>query len=237
MRLSAVALLGVIAVVTAAGAGARARAGGLTPYEAAYRFETHGINAGTVTTMLRRDDQGQWIAERNAQPRGFARLLTDASHERSELELSGGGIRPLRYTGSNGGPDHDVNLSFDWQRQRATGTIAGRPIDEALKPGMQDDLSMLVAFAYELDNGRMPTTVATIGDSGVRDYQLTREGTDKLRTPLGDIDTVIYRAQRQGSPRHTRYWCAPSLGFLPLKAQQRRNEDVQWTMEISSLKR
>jgi hypothetical protein len=114
--------------------------------------------------------------------------------------------------------------------------IGGKPVDEALRPGMQDDLSMLIAFAYELDNGRTLTTVTTIGDSGVRDYQLSRAGSETLHTPVGDIDTIVYRAQRNGSPRSTRYWCAPSLGYVPLRAEQRRHDDVQWTMDIASLK-
>jgi hypothetical protein len=218
-------------------AGTGAAAGELLPYEASYRFTTHGINAGTVTTSLHRDDKGQWAAERSAQPRGFARLLTDPSHEHSDLEISANGIRPIRYAGSNGGPAHEVKLSFDWQRQRATGSINGKDFDAELKPGMQDDLSMLIAFAYELDNNRALTTVTTIGDSGVRDYQLTRETGEKLSTTVGELDTIVYRAQRSGSPRSTRYWCAPSLGFLPLRAEQRRNDEVQWTMEIASLKR
>jgi hypothetical protein len=216
---------------------AAACAGELTPYQASYSLNTHGINAGTITTTLRRDVQGKWIAERNAQPRGFARLLTDPSHEQSDLELSDGSVRPLRYVGSNGGAEHDVKLSFDWPRQRAAGTIGGTPVDEALKSGMQDDLSMLIAFAHELDNGRALTTVTTIGDGGVRDYQLTRERGEKLHTAIGDIDTVVYRAQRSGSPRSTRYWCAPSLAYLPLRAEQRRNDDLQWTMNITQLKR
>jgi hypothetical protein len=231
---SAVLVLAGFAVTAA---GAMVRAGELTPYQASYNFTTHGINAGAITTTLRHSDQGQWSAERVAQPRGFARLLTDATRERSELEIAGGGVRPLRYSGSNGGAEHEVSLNFDWQQKRATGTIAGKPIDTALKPGMQDDLSMLIAFAHELDNGRTLTSVATIGDAGVRDYQLTREGGEQLHTALGDIDTVVYRAQRSGSPRSTRYWCAPSLGFLPLRAEQRRNDELQWTMDIASLKR
>src|SRR5258706_16242372 len=130
----------LVSLAAAATTAMGVHAGELAPYEASYHFITQGINAGTVTTTLRRDDQGQWTAERVAQPRGFARLLTEPSHELSQLELTGGNVRPVRYVGSNGGPEHDVSLRFDWQRRRATGSIGSKPVDETLRPGMQDDL-------------------------------------------------------------------------------------------------
>jgi hypothetical protein len=34
-----------------------------------------------------------------------------------------------------------------------------------------------------------------------------------------------------------RYWCAPARGFVPLRAQQKKGDDVEWTMEIQSLTR
>ena len=35
----------------------------------------------------------------------------------------------------------------------------------------------------------------------------------------------------------TRFWCAPDRGYIPLKVEQTRGKDVEWTMEIRSLKR
>jgi hypothetical protein len=51
------------------------------------------------------------------------------------------------------------------------------------------------------------------------------------------VATVIYRSQRANSPRFNRYWCAPDRGYIPMRVQQKRGDEVQWTMEIESVKR
>jgi hypothetical protein len=33
------------------------------------------------------------------------------------------------------------------------------------------------------------------------------------------------------------YWCAPSLGFLPLKVEQKRLNDEVWTLTATAAKR
>jgi hypothetical protein len=48
---------------------------------------------------------------------------------------------------------------------------------------------------------------------------------------------VVYRAQKAGSPRVTRFWCAPDRGYVPLKVEQTRGDEVQWTLEIERLTR
>jgi hypothetical protein len=35
----------------------------------------------------------------------------------------------------------------------------------------------------------------------------------------------------------TRFWCAPSLGYIPLKVQQKRNDEIEWTMQVQSVQR
>jgi hypothetical protein len=71
----------------------------------------------------------------------------------------------------------------------------------------------------------------------VRDYRFARDGEAKLSTPLGEIATVIYSAQKANSPRVTRFWCAPDRGYVPVKVEQTRGQDVQWTLLIQSLTR
>ena len=50
-------------------------------------------------------------------------------------------------------------------------------------------------------------------------------------TAIGRIDTIVYRTEHPGSPRITRYWCAPTEGYIPLKVQQTMRDHVEWTMD------
>jgi hypothetical protein len=47
----------------------------------------------------------------------------------------------------------------------------------------------------------------------------------------------VYRSQKTGSPRVTRFWCAPSRGYIPMRVEQKKGDDVQWTMQVQSVKR
>jgi hypothetical protein len=71
----------------------------------------------------------------------------------------------------------------------------------------------------------------------VREYSYVREGEETLKTPFGEVATVIYRSHRANSPHVNRYWCAPGRGYIPIRVQQKRGDEVQWTMEIQSLSR
>jgi hypothetical protein len=85
--------------------------------------------------------------------------------------------------------------------------------------------------------GRVPEHFQLIDQNTVREYHYTREGEESLSTPLGKIDTIVYRSQKTGSPRVTRFWCAPSRGYIPMRVEQKKGDDVQWTMEVQSIKR
>ncbi len=106
-----------------------------------------------------------------------------------------------------------------------------------LRPGVQDDLSAQVSLIQALNSGQAPASLLVFDKSGIRDYSYTAVGEEKLSTPLGAVATVIYRSQRAQAPRSTRYWCAPALGYIPVRVEQRRLDKVEWTMNLRSLHR
>jgi hypothetical protein len=219
---------------------AAAAAAELQPFEAKYQMMARGMTVAESTLKLSNDGGGQWIYSAISEPRGLARLIAPrAITQVSTMRMGAAGIQPLHYVGDDGkaSKQRDIDLRFDWEKLRVTGVSAAAAVDESISAGTQDDLSIQVALMFELANGRTPAIINTYGDRGAREYRYSREGTETLQTPLGAIETVIYRSERSGSPRVTRYWCAPSLGYLPLRAQQKRLDDVEWTMDIRALRR
>jgi hypothetical protein len=107
----------------------------------------------------------------------------------------------------------------------------------SIQPGIQDDLSVQVAMLQQLTQGHMPDKVMEINKNSVREYDYARVGEQVLDTAIGRIPTIIYAIHAPGSPRTTRFWCAPSLGYIPLQAEQKRLDTVEWTTRIRDLKR
>ena len=66
---------------------------------------------------------------------------------------------------------------------------------------------------------------------------MRREGAARIHTALGELDTVIWSSSRPDSDRVTRMWYAPSLGYLPVRAEQMRSGKLQVRMLIRSLTR
>jgi len=216
-----------------------AHAAELRPFQTSYAFITFGMNAGTASFELRHEDGAEWTYSTKTEPRGIFHMIARATASgTSRMSIGPEGVRPLRFEFTEGNAASGVTrLNFDWQANHARGKVEGQDIDLVLHPGVQDDLSIQVALISALAADAAPSGFSVFDKNGIRDYSYTREGTAMLKTPLGEISTVIYRSQRSGSPRSTRYWCAPEYGYIPVRAEQRRLDEVQCTMELRSLHR
>jgi hypothetical protein len=215
-----------------------ARADELKPFEASYVWIWHGMTVAVSSQKL--EKQGDtWVYASKSDPRGIGRMFSEHPTQQSTLQVTETGVRPLRYTADDGtsSTKRDADVQFDWEHNRATGVYEGVKVDMPLQPGIQDDLSVQIALMVELLAGRTPQQFLLIDKNTVREYRYTRDGEESVSTPLGKIDTVIYRSQKKGSPRITRFWCAPSRGYIPLRVEQEKDGDVQWTMQIQSLRR
>src|SRR5262249_3927169 len=111
-----------------------------------------------------------------------------------------------------------------------------KPVKVRVEPGTQDDLSVQLQVMRDLQMKRKPSAYLLFDKNQTKKYEYTSEGTARIDTALGPLDTVIYTAHRSGSPRVTRSWFAPSLGYLAVKAEQFRKDQSEWSMEIHSLK-
>ncbi len=233
IRGSSALLIALLALVAQA-----ARADELRPYQASYRGIWHGMTV--AVSELKLEQTGDtWTYTSSSSPRGLGRLAAGVfpPHQVSVVRVTSSGVQPLSYKSEGGESAKSVDLVYDWRAQRVTGTYEGAQVDLPLTADVRDDASVQLALTVELLAGRTPSSFRIIDGNGTRQYQFTRDGEATLETPMGAIATVVYRSQKTGSPRITRFWCAPSQGYIPIKVQQTRGDDVQWTMEIESLSR
>jgi hypothetical protein len=229
--LALAALCGALAARTAA-------ADELQPYQATYAGIWHGLTVGISHLELERTGDS-WTYSARSEPRGMGRLASGVFPplQVSVVRVSGGAVQPQSFKSNGGSAAKNTDLKYDWQAHRVTGTYEGTAVDLPLTPQVQDDGSVQLSLMVELLAGRTPATVQLIDKDSVRDYQFAREGDVKLATPLGEITTVVYRAQKANSPRVTRFWCSPERGYVPMKVEQTKGSDVQWTLLIQSLTR
>src|SRR5580698_8316826 len=211
---------------------------GIEPFSAHYVAEWRDISVGTSDLKLERDGKtGQYHYTWTISARGIFRLVySNDVTQQSWFNVVGGHIRPERYRAEQG--SSSVSFDFDWNTGHAFGSSEGKQVDLPLKPGAQDLMSIQVEVMLDLQNGEMPGVFSIIDKDQMKDFVYTREGTAKLRTPLGSIDTIIVASRRSATDsRVLRMWFAPNLGFVPVQAERTRDGKLEFAIRIHSLKR
>jgi uncharacterized protein DUF3108 len=207
------------------------------PFEAVYAWKWHDITVAVSTLRFEQVDGSTWRSSSSSEPRGLGRLYPIRPKLQSLMRVDSDGVRPLHYQAEDGtaGNSRGANVRFDWDAMHASGTYNGTAIDLALHPGVQDDLSVQIAMLAAVRAGHVPQNLSIIDRNTIRDYDYRQLAPQQIMTALGAVDAVVYSSQHPGSPRITRFWCAPEHGYVPLKVEQRIGDDVQWSMEIMRL--
>jgi hypothetical protein len=156
--------------------------------------------------------------------------------ERSDFVVRGGEIRPLEFwyeDGSRKGEDN-VHAIFDWD----AGTVviaAERRSELALQPGVLDRGSMQVAVMRDMASGAAPGPYVLADEDALKTYEYVLESEERTPTPLGELGTLRYRQQRQGSSRSTALWVAPQLQYLPVRIEQIRDGQSDTVFVLQSV--
>jgi hypothetical protein len=212
----------------------------LQPFTATYGVVWRGFNAGTTQLELTRTPEGQFAYVSRANARGlFRTVFSDEITQTSWFDVTDKGVRPVRYRADDGSlkTNRDISLDFDWSTNRVRGTAEDKAVDVALEPGVQDAMSIQIVQLLDLERGTKSATYRLLDKDRIKEYVYTYQGTERLKTALGELDTVIYTSQRAGSKRLTRTWYAPSLGYVAVRGEQLREGKREWVMDIRTLDR
>jgi Protein of unknown function (DUF3108) len=227
-----------MALLVAAAIGAEPPSGasnGLAAFSAHYDADWKTINIGTSDLELKQDSEpGHFIYTWTITARGVFRLYRAEVTQKSWLSIEAEHARPEKYRAEDG--SSTVSLDFDWSSRRARGTSENKPVDLELKQGTQDVMSIQVEVMLDLKNGNLPKTFQILDNDELKEFIYSQEGTARLRTALGELDTVIVSSQRTGNNRLLRMWFAPSLGFIPVQAERTRDGKLEFAMRIKSVK-
>jgi hypothetical protein len=230
-------LVAVIAAALLGNTGAAAP-DELKPYTATYNGIWHGMTVAASSLKLEHTGD-TWTFSSRSEPRGIGKVASGVFPplQVSVVRVTDRGVLPQSFKSSGGDSGKSIELRYDWNAHRVTGTYEKTKVDLPLTPQVQDDGSVQLAFMVEILAGRTPPTVQLIDKNSVREYEFTRDGEATIKTPMGDVHTLVFKSQKKNSPRITRFWCAPDRGYIPMKVQQTKGDDVQWTLEIQSLSR
>src|SRR5690606_29440707 len=175
-----------------------------------------------------------WSYEQRVQGRGLFRLALPSNQvSRSVFRIENDRVVPQSFTSG----ENNQQMQFDWATGRVTGTVDGKPFDLPAQPGLLDTQSVQVALMQELIAGRVPSRFVLVDEDRIKDYIYAVEGSEVIESVAGTFRTDIYSSRRPGSRKATYFWCAPELGYLPLKVERRDGKNVEFSMRLTSLER
>ena len=214
------------------------KAAELTPFNATYALSRNGLHLGSNRLQLSRDTDGRWRYAATITPGGLLSLfVADTVEEESRWRLHGDTIRPdhYRYHRFGGKKERRVELSFNWESREVVNDVGGDRWTMEIPDGTLDKLLYQVAIMRDLKRGERAMNYAIADGGTLKRYHLKVTGEESLETPLGVLRTLRIERTKESSSKTTRLWCAPELGFLPVRIEQVKKEGETLRMTIEAL--
>jgi hypothetical protein len=205
------------------------RADGVPPdFHSLYAISLNNFVIGESRIELEAQSDGRFVYRSNTHSVGVARLFrADRVQESSLFVLHRGRIRPLEYrfdhTGSKKG--RHAFLDFDWKARRVSNTVEGHTWEMDIPPAALDKLVVQIAVMMDLSAGKEQLTYAIADGGKLKEYHFATVGRETVNVPAGEFEVIKIKRLRKDNDRTTHLWCAPALGYLPVRIEQVEHED------------
>jgi hypothetical protein len=205
-------------------------------FKAHYSADWRSFNVGTSDLELVPDTvAGTYRYTWTVTARGIFRIAyPNDVVQKSWFSVLGDHVRPDQYRANDG--TSTASIDFDWKAERAHGETEKKTVNLKLSEGVQDVMSIQVEIMQDLKNDSIPKTFRVLDKDEIKDFIYANEGTAKIRTALGELDTVIVSRRRTAGNRTLRMWFAPSLGYIPVQAERSKDGKLEFSMKIKTLK-
>ena len=195
------------------------------------------LDIGTYNAKLSTVDSVRFRYEAHSRPAGMlAWLYKDRIDEQSQWRIFKAAIRPLSYTynRSGGSKQRLVELRFDWRRGTVENKVDGDSWRMPIPDGTIDKLTVQLAMMLDLGHGRNTMQYAVADGGTLKTYRFKVIGKERLVTPAGSYDTLKLERLRDNNKRSTYLWCAPKLHNLPVRVDQREEDDSKFSMVLTA---
>lgn len=207
----------------------------LPEFEASYHLIGRGIHIGTSTLSLSYPEEGHYLYESRSWPLKLVSwILKDRLHESSAGLVDDSGFRPLayRYERSGGRKQRRAKLAFNWETMQVENHVDGSNWKMDIPAGTVDKLVIQLGIMQALQAGKKDVYFRVADGGRLKDYSFQVMDREQLVLPAGTFDTVRVARVRENTERETIVWCAPALGYLPVRIRQRESDGSRLQIDI-----
>lgn len=208
-------------------------------FKAIYKLYYGGMEVAETERSITKSDTGlnEYIYRSESRTTGLASVVRkDHIVEESLWRVIDQQLYPLDYSyvRFRGELDREVSIHFDWDKNQATGQVNKKTKKMTLKSGVLDKLLYQYAIMRDLQNGNFPETYTIADGRRLETYYFNHIGEEKVKTPLGDLDTIKVEHIKPNDERKLVFWCAPEFKYLPVKIEH-TEEDGRVTTAVIQL--
>lgn len=171
-------------------------------------------------SLVRRDGDG-FVYETYSRGLGLARLViaSDALESTRFILDEDGVVRPRGYMcrSCDGRKDGLIEIAYDPDAGLAVFSEKEELLEFELDPRAMDRKSWEIQTMLDIAAGRPMDEEPTLEGGKLKLYKGEKLGEEVLSTRAGELQTVKYRRQREGSDNFQYLWYARELGWLPAR--------------------
>ena len=202
-------------------------------FQADYSLSKNDFDIGVAEYRLYPQPTGILIYESTAKPEGLAAVfIRDRIIERSHIAINAGNLQPQKYEYQQKGGKETKNyqLNFNWSKKKLVNTNIDKTFD--LPENTQDMLSFQLQLMKTLQAGKKELSFSLADRNKILPYHLKYTGEAKLDTPLGELKVIKLEHRRADHNDVFRFWCAPSLEFLPVRIERVEDDGDRVLFEL-----
>ncbi len=205
-------------------------------FRAEFDLRWYGMVAARTVWSVQETTTGTVVFASHTVPSKLAALYDNGEIiERSEWIEEAGQLHPLLYNYSRSGRKaRYVRIRFDWEKRIAYHDTGGEPWQIEIPLGTLDKLSYVVAVMIDLSRGKQELNYLVADGKRLRYYHIEHLGEERIDTVLGTLDAHVLRYKGSNN-RQTTFWCAPSLGYFPIRIVYREKHGGEFEAVARSL--
>ena len=211
----------------------------LTPFKIVYAVK-YSIGKGKMTLAMSREDSGTYQLDSKVVAEGLAKVvMSDPASQQATFIINDGAVQAMGYSLSDGTSDneHGARIEYDWGASEAN-LYSKEDGDSVLPlaPGTMDDVVMQAAAALEAKRGNKEFSFLELEPGkDLRKHNFKFVGEESLKTKIGDVNTVKYSQNREGSSRTTYIWFSKDHDYVPVELMREKKGKTIFTSKLISL--
>ncbi len=211
----------------------------LTPFKIVYAVK-YSVGKGKMTLALSNGEMDGYNLESEVVAEGLAKLvMSDPVSQHATFVITDNAVQATSYSLSDGTEKNELGgrIEYDWDASQAS-LYSSEEGDSVLPlaPGTMDDLVMQAAAALEVKLGKKEFSFLELQPGKkLRTHNFKYVDEETIRTKIGEIKTIKYSQNREGSSRTTFIWFSTEHDYVPIELQRVKDGKTIFTGKLLSL--